>query len=187
MKLGEKIEHLRGLEGELRGLKRALSKSEMVRLIREEQGSSISVAYLSQLESGKRPHMTEATRELLASFFKVHPGYLVSDPEGYDTQLTALPPPPEVRVDEWLNRSSDEFRSQDPELAESLERLARHGRTRELIVLLAALTDSPALVDEMRRSVAAKPKPRKGATPKTKTAKTPARKKPTTGREGTKK
>ena len=186
MKLGDKIEHLRSLEGELRGLKRALSKSEMVRLIREEQDGSISVAYLSQLESGKRPHMTEATRELLAAFFKVHPGYLVSDPEGYDTQLTALPPPPEVRVDEWLEQGSDDFRSQDPELAEALERLAHHGRTRELLVLLARLTDSPALVDEMRQSVAAKPKPRRATSAKPKT-KSPVRKKATTGREGSKK
>ena len=183
MKLGDKIEHLRSLEGELRGLKRSLSKSELVRLIREEQGASISVAYLSQLESGKRPHMTEATRELLAAFFKVHPGYLVSDPEGYDTQLTALPPPPEVRVDEWLEQSSDSFRSQDPELAEALERLARHGRTRELLVLMAKLTDSPALVDEMRQSVATKPKPRSATHAKGKTAKSPVRKKATKGRE----
>ena len=116
MELGEKLVLLRALEGNLRGLNRALTKSELVRLIREEQGEAISQAYLSQLESGKRPHMTEKTRELLARFFKVHPGYLVSDPEGYDTQLTALPPPPEVRVDEWLEQSSDSFRSQDPEL-----------------------------------------------------------------------
>ena len=153
MKLGDKIEHLRSLEGELRGLKRSLSKSELVRLIREEQGASISVAYLSQLESGKRPHMTEATRELLAAFFKVHPGYLVSDPEGFGTQLTALPPRREVRVDEWLEDGMEEFRATDPELAHALSVLARHGHTRELLILLARLAASPVLTDELRRAL----------------------------------
>lgn len=153
MELGEKLVLLRALEGNLRGLNRALTKSELVRLIREEQGEAISQAYLSQLESGKRPHMTEKTRELLARFFKVHPGYLVSDPEGFGTQLTALPPRREVRVDEWLEDGMEEFRATDPELAHALSVLARHGHTRELLILLARLAASPVLTDELRRAL----------------------------------
>ena len=55
---------------------------ELARLIQKELGKSISQSYLSQIESGARPHLTNSTRMLLARFFKVHPGYLVDDPEG---------------------------------------------------------------------------------------------------------
>ena len=33
--------------------------------------------------------MTQSSRALLAKFFKVHPGFLVDDPEGYHTELTS--------------------------------------------------------------------------------------------------
>jgi len=83
MKLGEKIRYLREVEGSLRGLDRDLSQQEMVRAIEAETGSKLSQSYLSQIESGARPHLTNTTRQILARFFKVHPGYLVDDPEGY--------------------------------------------------------------------------------------------------------
>ena len=81
MKLGEKLRYLREVEG-ARGLGRPMSQQEVVRLIKEA-GKSISQSYLSQIESGARPHLTNSTRLLLSRFFKVHPGYLVDDPEGY--------------------------------------------------------------------------------------------------------
>ncbi len=83
MKLGEKIRYLREVEGSLRGLDRAMSQQELVRAIDAETGSKLSQSYLSQIESGARPHLTNTTRQILARFFKVHPGYLVDDPEGY--------------------------------------------------------------------------------------------------------
>ncbi len=83
MKLGEKIRYLREVEGSLRGLDRDLSQQETVRAIEAETGSTLSQSYISQIESGARPHLTNTTRQILASFFKVHPGYLVDDPEGY--------------------------------------------------------------------------------------------------------
>ena len=49
-------------------------------MVEKELGKSISQSYLSQIESGARPHLTNSTRMLLARFFKVHPGYLVDDP-----------------------------------------------------------------------------------------------------------
>ena len=61
MKLGEKIRYLREVEGTLRGLGRPLTQLELVRAVRKEQGKSISQSYISQLESGTRPHMTQAT------------------------------------------------------------------------------------------------------------------------------
>ena len=56
-------------------------------MVEKELGKSISQCYLSQIESGARPHLTNSTRMLLASFFKVHPGYLVDDPEGFQNEL----------------------------------------------------------------------------------------------------
>ena len=73
MTLGEKIRYLREVEGTLRGLNREISQQELARLIEKEQKKSISQSYLSQIESGARPHLTNSTRMLLARFFKVHP------------------------------------------------------------------------------------------------------------------
>ena len=81
MKLGEKIRYLREVEGSLRGLGRPMTQLEVIRAIRQELGNSISQSYLSQIENGARPHMTQSSRALLAKFFKVHPGFLVDDPE----------------------------------------------------------------------------------------------------------
>src|SRR5258706_2141524 len=87
MKLSEKIKHLREVEGELRGLNRPMTQVEIVKAMQEELNESISQAYLSQLESNKRFHLTASTRDLLSRFFKVHPGYLVSDPPDFSTDL----------------------------------------------------------------------------------------------------
>ena len=89
MKLGEKIRYLREVEGSLRGLGRPMTQQEMVKAVRQELRKSISQSYLSQIENGARPHMTQSSRALLAKFFKVHPGFLVDDPEGYHTELTS--------------------------------------------------------------------------------------------------
>ena len=82
MTLAEKFRYLRTVEGQLRGLNREMSQGEIVRAIKRELKKTISQPYLSQIESGKRQHLTNATRLLLAKFFNVHPGFLVSVPEG---------------------------------------------------------------------------------------------------------
>src|SRR3981081_3253179 len=87
MNLSEKIKHLREVEGELRGFNRPMTQMEVVKAMQEELQESISQAYLSQLEKGKRVHLRAWSRDLLAAFFKVHPGYLVSDPPDYSTDL----------------------------------------------------------------------------------------------------
>src|SRR6516162_2370722 len=109
MKLGEKIRYLREVEGKLRGLDRDLSQQEMVRAIEAETGSKLSQSYLSQLENGARPHMTGKTRQILASFFKVHPGYLVDDPEGYSPELQSELRKVEDRLDLWLVDGAERF------------------------------------------------------------------------------
>ena len=89
MKLGEKLRYLRLVEGTLRGLGREMTQQDLARALHKEMGGGLSQSYLSQIESGARPHLTNSSRMLLARFFKVHPGYLVDDPEGYHTELTS--------------------------------------------------------------------------------------------------
>jgi transcriptional regulator with XRE-family HTH domain len=117
MKLGEKIRYLREVEGSLRGLGRPMNQLELVGAIRREQKKAISQSYISHLESGSRPHMTQSTRSLLAKFFKVHPGFLVDDPEGYHTELTSDLRTVEGKLDVWLLQGSERFAS-DPEVSE---------------------------------------------------------------------
>ena len=89
MKIGEKLRYLRTIEGTLRGLDREMTQQSVSAAIESELGERISQSYLSQIERGLRPHLTNTTRMTLARFFKVHPGYLVDDPEGFHTELTS--------------------------------------------------------------------------------------------------
>ena len=77
MKLGEKIRYLREVEGSLRGLSRPMTQLELVRAIREElgKGKSISQSYLSQIESGSRPHMTQSSRALAGEVLQGSPWF----------------------------------------------------------------------------------------------------------------
>ncbi len=129
MTLGEKIRYLREVEGTLRGLERELSQQEVVRLIQKELNKSISQSYLSQIESGARPHLTNSTRMLLAKFFKVHPGYLVDDPEGFQNELISDVGVVEDKLDLWLISGAERF-ARDVELHHALLRVARHGDSR---------------------------------------------------------
>ena len=148
MTLGEKIRYLREVEGSLRGLDRPMTQQELVHAIRKEQGKSISQAYISQIEKGVRPHMTQATRTLLAQFFKVHPGFLVDDPEGYHTELVSDLRTTEGQLDVWLLQGSERFAS-DPEISEVLLKAAREKDTRRCFLLLGALLDTPGLADRL--------------------------------------
>jgi len=129
MTLGEKVRALRAVEGELRGLGRPMSQLEVVRAIADELGASLSQSYLSQVESGARPHLTERTRLLLARFFKIHPGHLVSDPPGYHRELTSDLRVDEAPLDEWLRGGAMQFGS-DRELHDALLRVAQHDAVR---------------------------------------------------------
>ncbi len=148
MKLGEKIRYLREVEGTLRGLDRELSQQEMVRLIQKELNKSISQSYLSQIESGARPHLTNSTRMLLARFFKVHPGYLVDDPEGFQNELISDVGATEDKLDLWLVSGAERF-SRDPELHHALLRVARHADSRMCLVLLGTILDNPGLAERL--------------------------------------
>src|ERR1700731_4164987 len=119
MTLGAKLRYLREIEGTLRGLDREMTQQEIVRSIKKDLRKTISQSYLSQIESGARPHLTNETRMLLAKFFKVHPGYLVNDPEGFHTGLTSDLGALEDTLDLWLIEGAERFR-RDPEVSSAL-------------------------------------------------------------------
>ena len=148
MTLGEKIRYLREVDGSLRGLGRPMTQQELMKAIRTETGKTISQSYLSQIESGKRRHMTQSTRTLLARFFKVHPGFLVDDPEGYHTELVSDLRTTEGQLDVWLLQGSERFAS-DPEVTEVLIKVARDKDTRRCILLLGEILNTPGLADRL--------------------------------------
>src|SRR6202158_3129656 len=148
MNLGGKLRYLREVEGTLRGFDRELTQLEVVRLVQKELGKSISQSYLSQIESGVRPHLTNSTRMLLAKFFNVHPGYLVDDPEGYQTELLSDLGAKEDNLDLWLINGAERFRN-DPEVAHALVTVARHADSRMCLVLLGAILENPGLAERL--------------------------------------
>ena len=151
MKLGEKIRYLREVEGSLRGMGRAINQQELVKLIEAETGGKMSQSYLSQIESGARPHMTNTTRQTLASFFKVHPGYLVDDPEGYHPELQSevgVAPDLEAKLDLWLVGGAERFR-RDAVLKHALLTLARHEQSRDCLLLLESILETPGLMGRL--------------------------------------
>ena len=176
MKLSDKIKYLREVEGSLRGLDRAMTQQELVRAIAASEAvpagrkrraarsaaatgtgakespkvrrATISQSYLSQIESGARPHLTNTTRLLLAKFFQVHPGYLVDDPEGYHAELMSEVRTLEDKLDLWLISGAERFR-RDPELCQALLTLAHHEDSRRCLLLLESVLETPALVDRL--------------------------------------
>jgi transcriptional regulator with XRE-family HTH domain len=154
MKLCDKIRYLREVEGQLRGLGRAMTQGEVVRAVREETGDAggtLSQSYLSQIESGARPHLTNTTRLLLARFFKVHPGYLVDDPEGYQDELVSdlrANATLDEKLDLWLIGGAERFR-RDPELRRALLAIARHTASRRCLLLLESILETPELSERL--------------------------------------
>ena len=148
MKVADKIRYLRMVEGKLRGLNREMTQKEVVEAIRKELKRSISQPYLSQLENGSRRHLTNTTRLLLAKFFRVHPGYLVDDPEGFQTELVTDLSAQEDKLDLWLIQGAEHFR-RDAALSDALLKLARHADTRKCVLLLSAVLDTPDLVERL--------------------------------------
>ncbi len=148
MTLAEKFRYLRTVEGHLRGLGRDMTQQEIVRAITKELKEKISQPYLSQIESGKRKHLTNSSRLLLAKFFKVHPGFLVDDPEGYHTELVSNLQLDEDRLDIWLVNGAERFRADAP-VSAALLALAKHDNSRKCLLLLHGILETPELVDRL--------------------------------------
>lgn len=148
MTLGEKLRYLRLMEGNLRGLGREMTQLEVVRAMRSELKEKISQSYLSQIENGARPHLTNKTRLLLSKFFKVHPGYLVDDPEGFHTELLSDVSAQEDKLDLWLIQGAERFRG-DPPVGRALLNLAKHEDSRRCLILMDAILETPQLADRL--------------------------------------
>jgi transcriptional regulator with XRE-family HTH domain len=131
-----------------------MTQQELVRAIQAENSSgkksagTIGQSYLSQIESGARPHLTNTTRLLLAKFFKVHPGYLVDDPEGYQSELLSDVRNTEDKLDLWLVGGAERFR-RDPLLCQALLSVANHHDSRRCLLLMEAIIETPALLDRL--------------------------------------
>jgi len=158
MTLGEKLRYLREVEGTLRGLDRELSQVELARLVEKEMGKSISQSYLSQIESGARPHLTNSTRLLLSRFFKVHPGYLVDDPEGYTNELVSDLGAVEDKLDLWLISGAERF-CRDMDLHHALLTIAKHKDSRMCLILLGTILENPGLAERLIEVLRAQPAP----------------------------
>ena len=155
MTLGEKLRTLRGLEGRLRGLDREMSQVEVVRAVKAELGKTISQSYLSLIEKGSRKHLSHESRQLLARFFKVHPGYLVSDPPGFQTELSPEVGGVESALDRWLYEGAVRL-SQDPPLSAAIDKLAGHPDSRRCLLLLGEMLAMPDLVDRLSETLLTK-------------------------------
>ena len=148
MTLGEKLRYLRLVEGNLRGLGRDMTQQEVVAAMRKELKQKISQSYLSQIENGARPHLTNKTRLLLSSFFKVHPGYLVDDPEGFHTELLSDVGGQEDTLDLWLIQGAERFR-RDPAVSRALLNIAKHDDSRRCLMLMDAILETPKLAERL--------------------------------------
>jgi len=144
MYLSEKIKHLREVEGELRGLNRPMTQTEVVKAMQEELNESITQAYFSQLENGKRVHLTASSRDLLSRFFKVQPGYLVSDLPDYSTDLLTDMDYDTDRLGTWFLASAEGWRS-EPLIQEFFTSLANVEDPRHYIALFHELLDLPVV------------------------------------------
>lgn len=148
MTLGDKLRSLRSVEGSLRGLGRPMTQFELAQAMKREVGRGLSQAYLSQIESGARPHLTHTTRELLARFFRVYPGFLVDDPEGYTATLQSELRAEDAKIDSWLFAWAEQF-SADPELSDALLAIAQEPDSRRALLLLAEILRAPGLADRL--------------------------------------
>jgi hypothetical protein len=166
MTLGDKLRSLRAIEGSLRGLGRPLTQSEVVATMKRELGRSLSQAYLSQIESGARPHMTNTSRELLARFFRVYPGFLVDDPPGYSRELQSVLRTADATIDSWLYAGADQFTS-DPELANALCAIAQISDSRGAILLLGEILRTPGLAERLSEVLQPNPPAGRGHPPPT--------------------
>jgi transcriptional regulator with XRE-family HTH domain len=125
-----------------------MTQQELAAAMKREAGRGLSQAYLSQIESGARPHLTHTTRELLARFFRVYPGFLVDDPEGYTPGLQSELRAIDAKVDSWLYAGAEQFTA-DPELQRALGVIAEYEDSRQAVLLLAEILRTPGLADRL--------------------------------------
>ncbi|HTQ61524.1 MAG TPA: helix-turn-helix domain-containing protein [Candidatus Solibacter sp.] len=125
-----------------------MTQQELAAAMKRELGRGLSQAYLSQIESGARPHLTHGTRTLLARFFRVYPGFLVDDPEGYTPELQSALRAVDAKIDSWLFAGAEQFAA-DPELRRGLLTIAEHEDSHKALLLLAEILRTPGLAERL--------------------------------------
>ena len=85
-------------------------------------------------------HLTSSSRDLLSRFFKVQPGYLVSDLPDYSTNLLTDMDYETDRLGTWLMASAEEWRS-EPLIQKFLTSLANVEDPRRYFALFYELMD----------------------------------------------
>jgi len=147
MKLGAKLRYLREVEGTLRGLGRAMTQQEIVRSVKKELGKTISQSYLSQIESGARPHLTNSRAccwrdSQGASGLPRRRSGRLFDRAAFGRRRAR------EQLDLWLISGAERFR-RDLDLHEALVTIARHEDSRMCLVLLGAIIDNPGLAERL--------------------------------------
>jgi hypothetical protein len=99
--------------------------------------------------------MTNKTRLLLARFFRVHPGYLVDDPDEFRETLGTPVGGRTQTLSSWLRVGASLFRH-DPVVSETLARLASHPERRKALRLLHAMLGMPVLMDRLLQTLEVK-------------------------------
>jgi transcriptional regulator with XRE-family HTH domain len=125
-----------------------MTQQELAAAMKREVGRGLSQAYLSQIESGTRPHLTHSTRTLLARFFRVYPGFLVDDPEGYTPELQSALRAVDAKIDAWLYAGAEQFAA-DPDLSQALLAIAEHEDSRQALLLLVEILRAPGLAERL--------------------------------------
>jgi hypothetical protein len=85
---------------------------------------------------------------LLARFFKVHPGYLVDDPEGFQNELMSDLGVAEDKLDLYLISGAERF-ARDLELHHALLTVAKHKDSRMCLLLLGTILENPGLAERL--------------------------------------
>jgi hypothetical protein len=84
----------------------------------------------------------------LARFFKVHPGYLVDDPEGFQNELMSNLGALEDKLDLWLVSGAERF-CRDVDLHHALVTVAKHKDSRMCLKLLGTILENPGLAERL--------------------------------------
>ena len=85
---------------------------------------------------------------LLARFFKIHPGHLVEDPQGYHTELASGLRVGEGRLEAWLLNGAEQF-AHDAGLSAAMRRIAGYHDTRKCLLLLDTILETPDLAERL--------------------------------------
>jgi len=97
----------------------------------------------------RSPHLTHTTRELLARFFRVYPGFLVDDQKATrracNRELRAI----DAKIDSWLFAGAEQFTA-DPALQRALLTIAELKTLAGRFLLLAEILRTPDLASASR-------------------------------------